>query len=73
VWRGWQAAARSVAGGTLMMLGAGLIPGGNDALLLGSAPAGAASGLVGFVVMNLAILGLAFAARIMPAVPPAGR
>lgn len=72
-WRGWQAAARSVAGGALMMVGAGLIPGGNDALLLGSVPAGAVSGLVGFVVMNLAILALAYATQVTRAVPPAGR
>jgi uncharacterized membrane protein YedE/YeeE len=70
-WHGWVAAARSMAGGTLMMLGAGLIPGGNDALLLGSVPAGAASGLAGFAVMNLTILLLA-AARISHAVRPAG-
>jgi uncharacterized protein len=55
-WRGWPAVGRSMVGGLLMMLGAGLIPGGNDALLLGAVPAGAVSALVAFVVMNLAIL-----------------
>ncbi|WP_456238821.1 hypothetical protein, partial [Sandarakinorhabdus oryzae] len=70
-WRGWRAVARSVAGGLLMMLGIGLIPGGNDALLLGSAPAGAVSALVAFAMMNLAILVLAGFGHISPAVPPA--
>ncbi len=70
-WRGWAAVARSVAGGILMMLGIGLIPGGNDALLLHAAPAGAISGLMAFVVMNLTIFGLVSAGRLNPAAPPA--
>lgn len=72
-WRGWQAVARSVIGGTLMMLGVGLIPGGNDALLLGAAPAGAISAIVAFVVMNLTILALAAVGQVSPAAPPAPR
>jgi hypothetical protein len=69
-WQGWAAAARSIAGGVLMMLGVGLIPGGNDALLLGAAPAGAISAVVAFVIMNLTILVLA-AAPLARAAPPA--
>ncbi|WP_456238858.1 hypothetical protein, partial [Sandarakinorhabdus rubra] len=70
-WRGWTAAARSAAGGVLMMLGVGLIPGGNDALLLGAAPAGAGSALIAFALMNMTILALTAAARVTPAAPPA--
>ncbi len=70
-WRGWPAVARSFAGGVLMMLGVGLIPGGNDALLLGSAPAGAASALLAFALMNLVILALTAARRLNPVAPPA--
>lgn len=72
-WRGWPAVVRSIGGGMLMMLGAGLIPGGNDALLLGAVPAGAVSALLAFVLMNLAILALVAAARLNPAAPPARR
>jgi uncharacterized membrane protein YedE/YeeE len=72
-WRGWAAAARSVAGGLLMMLGIGLIPGGNDALLLREAPAGAISGLIAFAVMNLTIWMLASAGQFSPSAPPARR
>ncbi len=54
-WRGWAWAARSMAGGVLMMLGVRLIPGGNDALLLGAAPAGAISAVAAFALMNLTI------------------
>ncbi len=70
-WRGWPAVVRSVVGGTLMMLGVGLIPGGNDALLLGAAPAGAFSAIVAFVVMNLTILALAAVRQFSPVAPPA--
>lgn len=70
-WRGWPAAVRSLLGGTLMMLGIGLIPGGNDALLLSAAPAGAISGLIGFAMMNLTILVLAGIGQFRPAAPPA--
>ncbi|WP_020480509.1 YeeE/YedE thiosulfate transporter family protein [Sandarakinorhabdus sp. AAP62] len=70
-WRGWLAVVRSLLGGLLMMLGIGLIPGGNDALLLGSAPAGAISALLAFGVMNLTILVLASAGQLNPAAPPA--
>ena len=69
-WQGRAAAARSMAGGALMMLGVGLIPGGNDALLLGAAPAGAISAAAAFVIMNLTILVLAAAPR-RRAAPPA--
>jgi hypothetical protein len=70
-WQGWDAAGRSVIGGALMMLGARLLPGGNDALLLGAAPAGAVSAILGFAVMNLSILGCAVLARIRRAERPA--
>lgn len=72
-WRGWQAVVRSLLGGMLMMLGIGLIPGGNDALLLGSAPAGAISALIAFLVMNLTIFGLASVSQLSPAAPPTRR
>jgi hypothetical protein len=72
-WHGWVAATRSLAGGTLMMLGAGLIPGGNDALLLGAAPAGAGTALLAFLLMNLMILALVGAQRLSPWAPPARR
>lgn len=72
-WRGWPAVVRSVLGGVLMMLGIGLIPGGNDALLLGSAPAGAISALIAFVVMNLAILALASVGPFSFVAPPTRR
>jgi hypothetical protein len=72
-WRGWVAVGRSLLGGMLMMLGIGLVPGGNDALLLGAAPAGAVSALIAFAVMNLTILLLASAAPFNPAAPPARR
>ncbi|OSZ63708.1 hypothetical protein CAP39_13735 [Sphingomonas sp. IBVSS1] len=71
-WRGWPALGRSLAGGVLMMLGIGLIPGGNDALLLGSAPAGAATALLAFALMNLTILLLGALPAINRAAP-AGR
>jgi hypothetical protein len=70
-WRGWPAVMRSLAGGLLMMLGAGLIPGGNDALLLAAAPAGASSALLAFGLMNLAIYGLVVAQRLTPWARPA--
>ncbi len=72
-WRGWPAAARSLLGGVVMMLGVRLIPGGNDALLLGAAPAGAWSALVAFGLMNLVILLLAMVPRLRPVAPPARR
>ncbi|WP_233281347.1 YeeE/YedE thiosulfate transporter family protein [Sphingomonas changnyeongensis] len=70
-WNGWEATGRSIIGGALMMMGARLLPGGNDALLLGAAPAGAASALIGFAVMNLAVLGCAAIVRIRRAGRPA--
>ncbi len=47
--------ARSVAGGAVMAIGATLIPGGNDALLLASVPAGTIGGTAAFVVMSITV------------------
>lgn len=52
----WSTALRTVAGGAAMGLGASLIPGGNDALLLGAIPSGSASGTVAYLTMNALIL-----------------
>ncbi|MEI6419938.1 MAG: YeeE/YedE thiosulfate transporter family protein [Sphingomonadales bacterium] len=69
-WRGWPAVVRSLAGGLLMRLGIGLIPGGNDALLLRAAPAGAFSALLAFAVMNLAILAITWLQQVSRAATP---
>ena len=39
-----------------MALGASLIPGGNDTLLLAAIPSGTLSGLVAYLVMSLTVL-----------------
>lgn len=57
--------ARSFGGGVLMAVGATLIPGGNDALLLWSVPGGSVSGLVAYTVMSLLIVIAHFGKRIL--------
>ncbi len=49
---------RSIAGGAVMAVGATLVPGGNDAVLLAELPALTASGIAGFAVMSGTVLGL---------------
>ncbi len=56
---GWPTVAgvgRSLGGGILIALGATMIPGGNDTLLLASVPAGSASGAVAYTVMTLVVV-----------------
>lgn len=48
--------ARALAGGLLMALGAALVPGGNDKLLLSSVPTGSASAVLAFAMMSSVIL-----------------
>lgn len=50
--------ARHVAGGVLMGLGAALLPGGNDVLVLAGLPFLLAHALLGFAVMMLTIVAL---------------
>ena len=47
---------RSIAGGSLMAIGAAYVPGGNDHLLLWAVPGGSVSGLVAYLIMSAAIL-----------------
>jgi hypothetical protein len=47
----WRRAARCLAGGCIMGLGARLVPGGNDMLLLWTIPGLAVHGLVAYAVM----------------------
>lgn len=49
---------RSLAGGAIMAVGAMLIPGGNDSLLLAAIPAGTLRGLTAFAVMLVTVIGL---------------
>ena len=46
---------RSFAGGAVMALGAAMIPGGNDSLLLAAVPAATVSGFTAFTVMSLTV------------------
>ena len=55
--------ARSVLGGAAMALGATLVPGGNDSLLLWSAPSATLSGLVAYAVMSATIVGVMLVGR----------
>jgi len=48
--------SRSFGGGVLIAVGALMIPGGNDTLLLASVPAGSASGALAYTIMTLVIL-----------------
>jgi hypothetical protein len=47
---------RTVAGGILIALGATIIPGGNDTLLLSSVPGGSVSGALAYTVMTLVVV-----------------
>jgi uncharacterized protein len=46
---------RSLCGGAIMAIGASLIPGGNDKLLLSSVPTATGSGMVAYLVMSLTV------------------
>ena len=48
--------ARSFGGGLLIAVGALMIPGGNDTLLLASVPAGSVSGALAYTIMTLVVL-----------------
>lgn len=50
------AVARSFGGGALMAVGAMLVPGGNDALLLAAVPTGVPSGAVAYAVMTATVM-----------------
>jgi uncharacterized protein len=50
--------ARSLGGGVLIAIGATMIPGGNDTLLLASVPAGSVSGAIAFTVMTGVVVGV---------------
>lgn len=56
--------ARSLGGGALMALGAALVPGGNDALLLAAVPAATPSGLTAYGVMSATVLALTWTASV---------
>ena len=47
---------RSIAGGALMGIGIGLIPGGNDALILAAMPTLSPGGVVAYLVMTTTIV-----------------
>lgn len=51
-------AARSLVGGMIMAVGATLIPGGNDSLLLAAVPAGTLRGVAAFSVMLITVVAL---------------
>jgi hypothetical protein len=53
---------RSIVGGALMGIGIGLIPGGNDALILAAVPTLSPGGIVAYLVMTTTIV-FGFAAR----------
>ncbi|MFC5373860.1 YeeE/YedE thiosulfate transporter family protein [Brevundimonas faecalis] len=53
---------RSIVGGALMGIGIGLIPGGNDALILAAVPTISPGGIVAYLVMTTTIV-FGFAAR----------
>ncbi len=46
---------RSFAGGAVMAMGAAMIPGGNDSLLLAAVPAATISGITAFAVMSVTV------------------
>lgn len=50
------AVLRSLGGGVLIALGASMIPGGNDTLLLASVPAGSVSAAIAFTVMTVVVI-----------------
>ena len=51
----WALVGRSFGGGAVMAIGATLVPGGNDALLLASVPAATLSGVAAFTVMSVTV------------------
>jgi len=53
-----KAVARTLGGGVLIALGATMIPGGNDSLLLAAVPAGSVSGAIAFTVMTAVVLAM---------------
>jgi len=60
------AVSRSIGGGTVMALGASLVPGGNDTLLLAALPAATLSGLVAYLVMSAVVFALLLLRRTTP-------
>lgn len=50
--------SRSLVGGTLMALGASLVPGGNDKLLLWSLPGATLSGVIAYLAMSATVVAL---------------
>lgn len=65
---------RSLAGGTVMALGASLIPGGNDSLLLAALPGATLAGFVAYGVMTAAVFALLMSRRMLSPLssPPPG-
>ncbi len=57
-WPTFCGVARSLSGGILMAIGATMIPGGNDTLLLASVPSGSLSGAVAYTVMTLVVVAM---------------
>lgn len=55
--------SRSVLGGGVMALGANLVPGGNDTLLLAALPGATVAGLVAYLVMSTTVFALLLARR----------
>jgi len=55
--------SRSILGGAVMALGANLVPGGNDTLLLAALPGATVAGLVAYIVMSATVFALLFAGR----------
>jgi uncharacterized protein len=55
-WPTVAGVARSLGGGILMAVGATMVPGGNDTLLLASVPAGSVSGAIAYTVMTLVVV-----------------
>lgn len=53
--------SRSILGGAVMALGANLVPGGNDTLLLAAVPGATLAGLVAYLVMSTTVFALLFA------------
>lgn len=67
------AVSRSIGGGTVMALGASLVPGGNDTLLLADLPAGTLSGLVAWLAMSAVVFALLLLRKTMTGLPPRSR
>lgn len=58
-----MAFSRSILGGAVMALGASLVPGGNDTLLLAALPGATLGGLVAYGVMSATVFALLLARR----------